>query len=121
MPRAIPLPAGLPHFELQARLDDITYTLEFRWNVRAAAWFLNILDADGAALYRAGARVVVDFPLALHGERAQLDGDGKVIVAGAPPGMLVVLDTTGRHTDPDFDAMGTTAQLLYYTAAEMAG
>lgn len=108
MPRKIPLPAGLPHFDLQARLDDVTYTLEVRWNVRASAWYMNVFDAEGAVLLLAGARLVVDFPL--FGSSSRTAG---------PPGMLTILDTTGRHADPDFAALGTTAQLTYVTKAEL--
>ncbi len=101
---------GEPNFEIQALADSVIYTLELRWNVRAAAWFLNLWDADGTVLIQAGQRIVVDFPLFTWSRHA---------VVALPPGTFSLVDTTGKRLDPDFASLGTTCQLLYTPVAEL--
>lgn len=98
-------------FDLQATLDGVTYTLEFRWNVRLAAWFMNVLDVEGVIPYLVGVRLVADWPLA----QAQVDRQ--------PPGFFLAVDTaapeTGGGTDPGFDDLGNRVQLCYVPESEV--
>jgi hypothetical protein len=101
---------GPSFFDLQATLDGVTYTLEFRWNVRLGAWFMNVLDAEGVNPCLLGVRVVVDYPLAQH------------LVDRSPPGYLLALDTgaaEGEGQDPGFDDLGNRVQLWYIPEAEL--
>lgn len=98
------------HFDLQAVLDEVTYTLEFRWNVRLGAWFMNVLDVEGEIAHLIGVRVVVDYPLAQH------------LVDRQPPGYFIALDTgaaEGEGQDPGFDDLGSRVQLWYVPEAEI--
>lgn len=103
--------AGLPYFDLQARLDDVTYTLSVRWNVRAAAWYLDIWDEQGVTLFAAGVRLVVNYPLCNY------------LTGRQPPGALVAVDTSGQGIDPGLGDLGGSSarvQLYYATAVELA-
>lgn len=98
------------HFDLQATLDGVTYTLEFRWNVRLGAWFMHVLDADGVTPYQLGVRLVVDWPL------------GKYISGRRPTGVFIALDTgspIGHGEDPGFDDLGSRVQLHYVPLSEL--
>lgn len=97
------------HFDLQAELDGTTYTLEFRWNVRMGAWFMNVLDAEGDAAHLVGARCVADYALPARTSRT-------------PPGLFVFVDTgaaEGEGEDPGFDDLGSRVQLWYLPEAEL--
>lgn len=98
------------HFEQQAVLDDVTYTLEFRWNDRLSAWFMNVLDAEGVVSHIVGLRCVADYAVPQH------------LVDRSPPGLFVFVDTSaviGEGEDPGFDDLGSRVQLYYITEAEI--
>jgi hypothetical protein len=102
---------GLTYFDAQAPLDGVTYTLSFRWNVRASGWYLDIWDETGTVLYVAGVRVVANYPLCAYFTGRQ------------PPGHLVFVDTSGQGLDPGLSDLGSASarvQLYYLTAAELA-
>lgn len=103
----IPVQSDASFFDLRVVLEDVTYTLEFRWIVRAQAWFMNILDAEGVNMIRAGLRIVADFPLWPYA------------ATRTPPGAFVCVDTTGAQQDPGLDDFGTRHQLIYLTAEEL--
>lgn len=103
----IPVKSEAAYYDLQVTLEDVTYTLEFRWNARLEAWFMNILDAEGVNVVRAGLRLVVSWPLAAYGAERK------------PPGAFVVVDTTGAEEDPGLDDLGDRHQLLYYSSTEL--
>ncbi len=105
----IPLSEGapLPNFDMQAPLDGVTYTLQVRWNVRAGAWYLDVLDEAGENVLLAGVKLVVNWPLGAYSTGRQ------------PPGVFTVVDTGGQGADPDLAGLGVRWTLLYFTAAEM--
>lgn len=102
----IPLQPGLPHYTIQAELDGTTFTFEFRWNARAAAWFMHLQDAEGVHLV-SGVRVVVNWPLVSRYKGEEL-----------PAGTLMAIDTSGELEDPGLTDLGARVQLVYLTAAE---
>jgi hypothetical protein len=109
----IPLRSDLPHFDVQAVLDDVTFTLEFRWNTREGFWYMSILT-DGGDPIITSIKCVVDWPL---GRRTP---DPR-----RPRGVLSLIDTSGGQVDPSFDPdtgkgdLGDRVQLLYFEAAEL--
>lgn len=105
----IPIDVGDPFFDVQVTLEDVTYTLQFRWNVREEAWYMHILDAEGTTVLHAGLKLVADWPLATYTTERQ------------PPGILVARDTSGEGRDPGLDDLGDRVQLVYYTLAEIEG
>lgn len=103
----IPVESTANFFDLQVSLEDVVYTLEFRWNVRASAWFMNILDAEGENMIRAGLRLVANFPLVPY------------TAVRVPPGVLALVDTSGANEDPGRDDLGVRHQLFYWTSTEL--
>jgi hypothetical protein len=105
----IPLSQGapLPYFDMQTLLDGVTYTLQFRWNVRCSAWFLDVLDEAGQTVVMAGLKLVADWPLAAYRTGARL------------PGALVFVDTSGNGQDPGLTDLGIRVLMLYFSAAEL--
>ena len=106
MALTVPLDPTLTHYDEQITLDGVTYTLEFRWNTRAAAWFMNILTEQGDPI-TAGIRIVVDMPLGLRSSDTR-----------KPKGLLFAVDTSGERREPVIDDFGTRVVLLYHPLAE---
>ncbi len=106
MPVEIPT-KNIPFYDLQVQLEDTTYTLEIRWNERAEAWFMAVLDSEGVGVLQAGLRLVTSTPLAAYTTGRQ------------PRGAFVVVDSTGDEEEPDLDGMGDRWKLLYFSAAEL--
>ena len=99
---------SLADYEIQAEIEGVIYTLHLRWNERASAWFLDVLDAEGENMLRAGIKLVTDFPLGYE-KRDR-----------SPPGAFVIIDTTGGYMEPTFESLGAGSLLVYLTAAEIA-
>lgn len=107
MSLTIPIVPGDAFFDLQAVLDGVTYTLQFRWNVRLEAWFMDILDEQGVTMLLAGLRLVANWPLGAYNTGRQ------------PPGAFVAFDTSGEGLDPGLDDLGDRVQLKYFTAEDL--
>lgn len=107
----IPIPliegAPLPFFDMVVPLDGVNYTLQFRWNVRASAWYLDVLDEPGTTVLLAGLKIVADWPLAAY------------TTARQPPGLFVAVDSSGANIDPTLEDFGVRVNLLYFTATEL--
>lgn len=107
MPIEIPLRNDLPFFDLQTVLDDVTYTLEIRWNTRAEAWFMNVLDIEGIVVYQAGLKLVANWMTSAY------------TTGRNPPGSFFLLDTSGQGEEPGEEDLGDRHKLLYFTASEI--
>ncbi len=94
-------------FDLRATLDDVAYTLEFRWNVRLEAWFMSIFDSEGTTPIRTSIRLVANWMLASYN------------TGRTPPGAFVAYDTSGQGIDPGLADLGDRVQLHYLTAADL--
>lgn len=112
MPMNIPLRSDLPHFDLQAVLSGVVFTLEFKWNTRERAWYLNVQSETGEDVV-SGIKLIVDFPL---GRRTPN--------RARPAGVLIAVDTSDAGQNPGWDDvaqkgdLGNRVQLLYYEPAE---
>lgn len=101
---------GTQRYSFTTQLDGVTFGLEFSWNARGEYWSFVIYDAAGNPLVR---RVVrVSWPLLARFKNARL-----------PRGELVAMDTSGQDLDPGLTELGDGArvQLVYLTAADLAG
>ena len=113
MPSVIPLRPDLPHFDLDAELEGVSYTLEFYWNTRESCWYLHILD-DNREHILSSIKAVVDQPLGFRYKLPKM-----------PRGCLLLTDTSGEQRDPAWSAetqrsdLGDRVQLLYFASAEM--
>lgn len=107
----IPFPAGteaLPFFTITVPLDAVVYTLQFRWNTRAGAYWLTLLDSTGETVILGDMRVITILPMWFNrGANA------------GPPGALIFFDTSGEADGVAFGTLGNRVVLLYYTAAEL--
>jgi hypothetical protein len=103
----IPLRSDLPHYDMQVVLEGVTYTLEFRWNARDAAWYMNLMTEAGVAIWMS-IKIVVDLPLAFRCKNPL-----------KPPGKFIAFDTTGAKADPGEADLGNRVQLLYFEKSEI--
>lgn len=108
MPSFIPLRSDLAAFDLQVVLDGLTVTLDFRWNTRALAWWMTVLNDEADTVLVGNTRVTVDFP-----QNAYLTGR-------EPPGLFIFVDTSGQGRDPGLTDLGNRVQLTYTSAEELA-
>ena len=59
----VPIPdAANGPFEIEVELDEITYTIDFKYNNRESRWYIDVLLQSGERLV-SGAKVVTNFPL----------------------------------------------------------
>lgn len=107
MAYVVPCQLDRTHYSMQVVLDGLTYTMEFRWNTRDAAWFLDLATEDGTPV-ASGVRVVVGFPLC-----------ARVTGANRLPGVLIARDTSGRGIGPGLADLGDRVKLLYFTRDEL--
>ncbi len=101
----IPTRTDLASYEMQIELGGDLFTLALHWNTRAATWFLDVADEDGAAI-ATGVAVVIGWPLLRL-----------VQTTGAPAGHLLAVDTTGRDDPPGLEDLGDRVLLVFQEAA----
>lgn len=89
--------------------------------IETAAFTMDGISCRVRAQFRQfdrGWMVSVWLPSGLPVIQGQLANDGEdmfgnVVVTGMPPGRLVVVDTTGKHRDPDLDDWRAGVWLVY--------
>jgi hypothetical protein len=110
-PIEIPIPPGLPLFDMRTRLEGRDYDLRFDWNGRERRWYLARFSCEGIVIAR-GVKVIADFPLLLHYKSHPL----------CPQGTLVALDYSDQRGEPpDYVDLGTRVRVLYFPAPEDPG
>lgn len=105
----IPIVADTTEFTQSVELDGSTYLLRFSYSERSSSWYLSVyFQQDGTTLVpiSEGITVVVNFPL--------LAG---VTHADRPAGEFMVR----AAADPNYEQLGTFAELLYCDADELSG
>lgn len=98
----------LHRFSQQHQLENVTYTFQFQWNIRAQAWYVDIMDETGATMIAPGLRLVADFALAAY--RAER----------TPPGILFAVDTSGLGLEATLRDLGSRVHFIYISSAEIA-
>jgi len=110
----LPAPATppLPALEVTVLLEEVTYTLHMQWSETDSGWYLRVLDEPGQTVLMGDVRMVADWPMY----------KSRIPEVRTPPGLLMVVDTSGRGVDPGLGDLGAGArcQLVYFTAAEVA-
>ncbi len=99
-------------YSIEVELDDTAYVLEFYWNARDSAWYMDIYLDDELIL--AGIKLVPKYAL-LH-QFAYLDG--------LPDGEFCIVDNdtdSDYSEDLDFDNFGDRYVLVYVTNDEIYG
>ncbi len=105
--RTLPISPSVPFQSFQVELDGVLYGFEFRWNHRAEAWVMSLLDLTGAAILT-GIRLCFGGPV-LPVSRS----------LATPPGELLLVESTTGVGDPTLDSLGAQVLLLYLDAAEV--
>lgn len=106
--REIVIPSQRAFFLERVELDGLVYLLDFKYNQREDAFYLEIQDETGEHL--AGPMKLVSNWSILKPFR---------YVPGLPPGEIIAVDSTGIDT-PGFGSLGTTVPLWYLDEAEVA-
>ena len=107
----LPVNPTLAHSSFEVVLDGATYTLEFRWNERAAAWFFSVYDAAGALLVVR--KVVLSGP-----DNFRLLG--RFRDARLPLGDFLAVDTSQTWVEPGLGDLGARVEFIYLEAADFA-
>lgn len=103
----IPCRTDSPRYSIRVELDGVRFELHFEWNDRAAAWFLDIYDADAVRLV-SGVRIVVAWPM------LEIYADSRL-----PAGLLFAVDTSKTDRDPLREDLGARVQLQYTPLADI--
>lgn len=101
----LPLEPSLPNYRVATVLSGTPYLLDVRWNGRAAAWFLSVLDARGAMI-RAGIKIVLGVPLGWRTTDTRW-----------PPGLIEAIDLSNRGIDAMLADLGDRV-VVWYTPFE---
>ena len=89
-------------FSTDVALDNITYKLKFKWNVRGLFWEFSIYLTDNTVLVE-NIRIVVNYPILLRYRK-----DKRL-----PQGILQFLDTSTGNLEPNRFDLGNRVILVY--------
>ena len=103
----IPVRSDVDFYAMTVALGENDYRLSFAYNTRDERWYMDIAQADGAALV-SGVPCVVDTPLLLRYTNPAL-----------PEGYLIATDTTGEGIEATKDDFGDRVQLTFIPAADL--
>lgn len=109
MPTILPIVQGDADQAWTTDLAGVIYLVRLRWNLREAAWYLDVLERDERTPIVQGVKVVLG---AMLGRRAQhpLFHDGA----------LIARDTSGAAREATLEDMGARVELWYFTRLELA-
>lgn len=104
----IPLRSDILCYFQKATLDEVVYTLSFRFNARMDKWIMDISSSAGVPLL-AGLPLAQGMPLTYRfvGRTENF-----------PPGQFWIIDETEQGRDPGRDTLGRDIKLIYTTEAE---
>ena len=104
----VPLQLDVPFYLQETTLDGRSYLLEFRWNERESAWYLNIYT-DLGSLISAGNKLCLDWPVARLSNHIDMY-----------PGFIIPMDNTGSKAEPTFSSLGRSVKLYYFDGEEVS-
>lgn len=105
----LPFIPSVAAYEFSVEIDGVAYTFVVRWNSRAAAWYFDVLEADGTPIAR-GLKVVLGCYI----------GGGRthdLFRLGA----IVAVDTAQEGRDATFDDLGTRVEVRHLPMHELIG
>ena len=108
MTRVLQASQTLQDFEYRVELDEETFTLRFRWNTRAATWFVDISDSDEEP-------IVMGRPLNLDTTLLR-----QFRHLAVPGGDLMSYDSTKAKVRAGVTDLGERVLVLYLEAAQLA-
>ncbi len=99
--------AELGNFQVNAVYDGVTYQLDFKYNDREDAWYVDLSDIDGNSI-RGGVKVVSNWPLLRLVQQIP-----------RPAGEIITIDTRDIPLDPNLDDLGTHVLFGYADVATL--
>lgn len=87
-------------------IDNVVYSLHFKWNGRAKAWIMDIAAQDGETLI-SGLKILPSWELIEIYTNTKL-----------PPGNIFILDTDNTDVVPGRFELGNRVKLIYFTEDE---
>lgn len=107
MPSVLPLDATAPNYRVGVTLNDTPYIFDVRWNGKAGAWYLDVLDINDSPIRR-GIRLVLGVFLGFRCNDPRF-----------PRGILMMGDLSGKGVDATIDDLGTRVALYHFTVKEL--
>lgn len=107
MPTELPIDASAPNYRVGTTIEGVQYLLDVRWDSRAAAWFLDVLDVE-AIVIAAGLKLCLGV---IIGRRC---ADPRF-----PAGGILVSDLSGDGLDATLGDLGSRVKVYHYTVAEL--
>lgn len=100
----IPITANDPSFKIRTILEGVQLVFRFDWNGRDIRWNISIYDTSENPL-------VLGLPLNINTELLE-----RFEIAGLPPGLLMLYDTSGKNVEAGRDDLGDRCKLVYLTS-----
>lgn len=104
--RILPVFTPTTYCSYEIDLDGRDWTLVFKWNNRANAWYLRI-ENDRGRVVAQGIRLVVGVDLL------------RLFPGDLPPGLLAVISLRPVQTDPVFESFSRSHRLVYFEASDI--
>lgn len=108
MPVIVPCRTDYPDYQFQVVLDDVTFTLRFRWSSRESFWYVDVMQEDLTPI-RMGVKVTVNTPLDIW----------DLTDPARPAGILMAVNTSQRHDEAGYQDLGGRVVLYYISALEL--
>jgi len=107
MPQLLPLIPSVPSYRVATTLAGTQYVLDVRWNGRAAAWYMDLLQEDTTPI-ALGIKIVLGRFIGI-----------RVTDPAFPPGIIMASDLSGAGIDATLDDIGTRVAVYFYTLEEI--
>lgn len=108
MIQQLPLVPATPNYRVGTSLDGVSYVFDVRWNGRAAAWYVDILDEEADPIC-VGLKVVLGAALGARSADPR-----------RPAGLLMASDLSGEGREATFDDLGSRVVVYFYPFADLA-
>lgn len=105
--QALDISPTVSNQRFSSELDGTIYVFDLRWNDRAGAWFMDVLEEDLTPI-RHGIKLVLG---ALVGSDTK---DSRF-----PPGRFLLEDKTGEGVEATLEDLGTRVILYYFSEEEL--
>lgn len=96
----LPTRIDISRYSFRIDLDDVTFEIDLRFNLRDQHWYLSLADADGNSL-RQGLKIVSNWPLLRT-----------MVQQNRPDRDLIAVRPSGSG-DPDRETLGEDVLLAY--------
>lgn len=103
----IPTSKTLSVYTMSISLDEKLFNLNFRYNSREEAWYMDLFDSNFTPIRQGTALRTGTFPWL------------RTWTNDAPDGLALVLDPSGKDLEPGRNTLGTDVLLVYNDILEL--